>query len=115
MARPCHCERSEAIHPACQKVDCFVASLLAMTGSMRPNFYAFLAGLAAACAFQPLGLWPLMPVALAFFVRLVGDAPHLRSALARGWWFGFGQFVLGLNWIATAFTYQAAMPAWLGW
>src|SRR5699024_8125707 len=22
---------------------------------------------------------------------------------------------LGLNWIATAFTYQAAMPAWLGW
>ena len=28
---------------------------------------------------------------------------------------GFGQFVLGLNWIATAFTYQAAMPAWLGW
>ena len=23
--------------------------------------------------------------------------------------------MLGLNWIATAFTYQAAMPAWLGW
>jgi apolipoprotein N-acyltransferase len=23
--------------------------------------------------------------------------------------------VVGLNWIATAFTYQAAMPAWLGW
>ncbi|MEA3032243.1 MAG: apolipoprotein N-acyltransferase [Sphingomonadales bacterium] len=82
---------------------------------MRPNLYAFLAGLAAACAFQPLGLWPLMPAALACFIRLVGDAPRLRAALARGWWFGFGQFVLGLNWIATAFTYQAAMPAWLGW
>jgi apolipoprotein N-acyltransferase len=82
---------------------------------MRPNLYAFLAGLAAACAFQPLGLWPLMPLALAFFIRLLGEAPHLRSALARGWWFGLGQFVLGLNWIATAFTYQAAMPAWLGW
>jgi len=39
----------------------------------------------------------------------------MRSALARGWWFGRGEFVLGLNWIATAFTYQAAMPAWLGW
>ena len=26
-----------------------------------------------------------------------------------------GHFVLGLDWIATAFTYQAAMPAWLGW
>jgi apolipoprotein N-acyltransferase len=82
---------------------------------MRPNLYAFLAGLAAACAFQPLGLWPLMLAALAFLLRLVGEAPRLRSALARGWWFGFGQFVLGLNWIATAFTYQAAMPAWLGW
>ena len=32
-----------------------------------------------------------------------------------GWGFGVGQFVLGLNWIATAFTFQAAMPAWLGW
>jgi apolipoprotein N-acyltransferase len=82
---------------------------------MRPNLYAFLAGLAAACAFQPLALWPLMPVALAFFLRLVGEAPRLRAALARGWWFGLGHFVLGLNWIATAFTYQAAMPAWLGW
>jgi apolipoprotein N-acyltransferase len=82
---------------------------------MRPNLYAFLAGLAAACAFQPLDLWPLMPVALACFIRLVGEAPRLRPALARGWWFGLGQFVLGLNWIATAFTYQAAMPAWLGW
>ena len=32
-----------------------------------------------------------------------------------GWGFGVGQFCIGLNWIATAFTFQAAMPAWLGW
>ena len=32
-----------------------------------------------------------------------------------GWLFGLGYFSLGNNWIATAFTYQAAMPAWLGW
>ncbi|HEY0411645.1 MAG TPA: apolipoprotein N-acyltransferase, partial [Allosphingosinicella sp.] len=82
---------------------------------MRPHFYAFLAGLAAACAFQPLGLWPLMPAALALLLYLVEEAPGLRSALARGWWFGFGHFALGLNWIATAFTYQSEMPAWLGW
>ena len=46
-----------------------------------------------------------------------GLAPEERSAqsLAIGWGFGLGQFVIGLNWIATAFTYQAAMPAWLGW
>jgi apolipoprotein N-acyltransferase len=56
-----------------------------------------------------------MPLALALLLHLVEGAPTLRSALARGWWFGFGHFVLGLNWIATAFTYQAEMPAWLGW
>jgi apolipoprotein N-acyltransferase len=84
-------------------------------GRARPHLFAFLGGLAAACAYQPLGLWPLMPLALALLLFLLDGAPRLRSALALGWWFGLGQFVLGLNWIATAFTYQAAMPAWLGW
>ena len=76
---------------------------------------AFLAGLVSALGFAPLGLWPLTILAFAALLRLVEPAPSLRSALARGWWFGVGQFVVGLNWIATAFTYQAAMPAWLGW
>jgi apolipoprotein N-acyltransferase len=82
---------------------------------MKPLLLALLAGAAGACGFEPLGLWPLTPIALAILIVLVARAPSLRSALARGWWFGLGQFVIGLNWIATAFTYQAAMPAWLGW
>ncbi len=82
---------------------------------MLPLGLAFLAGLASALGFAPLELWPLTLVAFAGLLWLIDDAPSLRSALARGWWFGFGQFVVGLNWIATAFTYQAAMPAWLGW
>ena len=82
---------------------------------MKSLGLAFLAGLVSALAFQPLGLWPLMIGAFTLLFWLVERAPSLRSALARGWWFGFGQFALGLNWIATAFTYQAAMPAWLGW
>ncbi len=80
-----------------------------------PLVLAFLLGLAAACGFAPLGLWPLTILAFAGLLALVERAPGLRRALALGWWFGMGQFVLGLNWIATAFTYQAAMPAWLGW
>jgi len=76
---------------------------------------AFLAGLASALGFAPLGLWPLTIGAFTVLFWLIEGATSLRSALARGWWFGVGQFVLGLNWIATAFTYQAAMPAWLGW
>jgi len=76
---------------------------------------AFLAGLAAACGFEPLGLWPLTLAAVALLLWLIREAPGLRSALARGWWFGVGHFALGLNWIATAFTYQAEMPASLGY
>ncbi|MBX3560292.1 MAG: apolipoprotein N-acyltransferase [Sphingomonas sp.] len=82
---------------------------------MPPLALAFLAGLVSALGFAPVEFWPLTLVAFAGLLWLIDDAPSLRSALARGWWFGFGQFVLGLNWIATAFTYQAAMPAWLGW
>ncbi|HEY1606845.1 MAG TPA: apolipoprotein N-acyltransferase [Allosphingosinicella sp.] len=81
----------------------------------KPHAAAFLAGLVAACGFAPIGWWPLTLGAFAYSMANVREAPHLRSALVRGWWFGLGTFVLGLNWIATAFTYQAAMPAWLGW
>jgi len=82
---------------------------------MKSLSFALLAGLVSALGFQPLGLWPLTLAAFAGLLWLIEAAPTLRSALARGWWFGLGQFVFGLNWIATAFTYQAAMPPWLGW
>ena len=82
---------------------------------MKPLVYSFLAGLVAAFGFEPIGLWPLTLAAFALLLWLVREAPGLRSALARGWWFGVGHFILGLNWIATAFTYQAEMPAWLGY
>jgi apolipoprotein N-acyltransferase len=76
---------------------------------------AFLLGLVSALAFQPVGWWLLMPLVLAALCDLVARAGSLKQALLSGWLFAVGQFVLGLNWIATAFTFQAAMPAWLGW
>src|SRR5687767_9437112 len=72
-------------------------------------------GALSAFAFQPTGWWPLMALAFAALCELLLRAGSLRRALLIGWLFGLGQFVVGLNWIATAFTYQAAMPAWLGW
>ena len=77
--------------------------------------FAFLAGLASACAFAPLSIGPLMVLGFAALLWLLMRARTMRGALGLGWAFGFGQFVLGLNWIATAFTFQAAMPAELGW
>ncbi len=85
------------------------------SGRVKLLLLSFLAGLAGACGFQPWGVWPLTLGAFAVLLALIGRAQTLRSSLARGWWFGVGHFTLGLNWIATAFTYQAAMPAWLGW
>src|SRR5437868_2960306 len=77
--------------------------------------YAFLAGAASAFAFEPAGLWPLLLVAFAVLCELLCRSRGLWRALLTGWAFGLGQFVVGLNWIATAFTYQTAMPPWLGW
>ncbi|SMF61784.1 apolipoprotein N-acyltransferase [Allosphingosinicella indica] len=76
---------------------------------------SLLAGIASATGFAPLGLWPVTLAAFALLLHLVWSAPRLRTALARGYWFGVGHFALGLNWIATAFTFQSEMPVWLGW
>jgi apolipoprotein N-acyltransferase len=76
---------------------------------------SFLAGLVSACGLAPWSLWPLTIAAFVLLLWLIERAPSLWSALARGWAFGVGNFVLGLNWIATAFTFQSNMPAWLGW
>ena len=77
--------------------------------------YAFLAGGASAFAFEPTGLWPLLPVAFAILCELTCRQKSLWRGLLTGWAFGLGQFVIGLNWIATAFTYQSNMPPSLGW
>ena len=82
---------------------------------MRNLLFAFLTGAASAFAFEPFGLWVLMPVAFAVLLWLLWQTKSLGQAILTGWLFGFGQFAVGLNWIATAFTYQSNMPAWLGW
>ena len=82
---------------------------------MKLFLVAIAIGAVSAFAFAPFGLWPLMLLAIAALCETVWRSKSLKHALAIGWGFGLGQFLVGLNWIATAFTYQAAMPAWLGW
>jgi apolipoprotein N-acyltransferase len=81
----------------------------------RPLLVAPVLGALAACGFEPLALWPLTLLALAGLMQLVATAPNWRRALLYGWLFGVGHFTIGNTWIATAFTYQAEMPGWLGW
>src|SRR6185437_14304438 len=82
---------------------------------MRFFLYALLAGAVSAFAFEPVGFWPLLPVAFAFLCEFTCRSKSMWRALLTGWAFGLGQFTVGLNWIATAFTFQSNMPAWLGW
>jgi len=76
---------------------------------------AFLAGAAAATGFEPISLWPLTLISIGVLAHLVNTAGKTRGAALYGWLFGVGHFWVGNTWIATAFTYQAQMPAWLGW
>ena len=81
----------------------------------HPRLTALLLGAGSALGFEPFALWPLTLLACAALLALLEAATTRRQALLLGWCFGLGQFAVGLNWIATAFTYQAAMPFWLGW
>lgn len=81
----------------------------------RELLLLFVTGSVSALGFAPLNLWPLTFAALAFLVDRIARAARFREAALAGWVFGTGHFVVGLNWIATAFTYQDNMPAWLGW
>jgi apolipoprotein N-acyltransferase len=83
--------------------------------SSYPRLAALALGLLAATGFQPLGLWPVALAAMAGFAALLAEAPDAKRAAVLGWLFGVAHFTLGNNWIAAAFTYQAEMPAVLGW
>ncbi len=80
-----------------------------------PRLAALALGVVAATGFPPLNLWPLTILSLAATIPLIRSADSWRGVFLRGWLFGVGHFTLANNWIATAFTYQAEMPSFLGW
>lgn len=81
----------------------------------HPYAIALVAGGISATGFAPLNLWPLTILMLALWMALVIQAGSRKAAFFSGWLFGVGHFIIGLNWIAKAFTFQAAMPEWLGY
>lgn len=82
--------------------------------SVHPRWSALALGLLSATGFEPLHLWPVALAAMGgFFLLMAGRG--WKEALLLGWLFGLAHFTFANNWIATAFTYQANMPAVLGW
>lgn len=71
------------------------------------------AGALSALAFPPLALWPAAFVGYALLFALLLARP-VGHAFALGFGFGAGQHLVGLGWLATAFTFQSAMPPWFG-
>ena len=90
------------------------ANWIAAQPSRHQNTIALTAGALSALAFAPLHLLPLLPLGFAVLVWLLDTAATTRRAAALGWIFGFGQFAIGLYWIAIAFRYQSNMPPALG-
>ncbi len=80
-----------------------------------PKTGALIAGAVSAFGFVPFGVWPLLVLGLAALVYLTSKAQAMRGAAMAGWCFGIGHFTVSNQWIAVAFTFQAAMPVWLGY
>jgi apolipoprotein N-acyltransferase len=87
---------------------------VAMIGRRYPHLISFLLGALATTGFAPLAWWPLALLSFAAWMWLVHDAATLRGTLLRGWLFGFAHFFVGNFWMQQAFTFQDAMPHWLG-
>ena len=80
-----------------------------------PRWAALGAGALSAFGFEPWGLWSLTLVCFGLLIRLMMEAQSTKRAFVLGWLFGVGHFTFGNQWIAVAFTFQAAMPIWLGY
>ena len=90
-------------------------AMVSMFGRRYPRLLSLLTGAIAASGFAPHNAWPVTLACFAVWMWLVHDAATLRQVLVRGWLFGLGHFTVSNNWIQQAFTFQDAMPHWLGY
>lgn len=81
----------------------------------RPALVLLIAGAISATGFAPLGWWPATVASLALLLSLLSAVRTGKRAFALGYAYGLGQFTVGLNWIAHAFSFQDAMPHWFGY
>ncbi len=91
-----------------------VIDRFARRGFWTTAMLAFAGGALAATGFAPIGQ-VVGAVAGCAVLLLLLAANGRRRAWMIGYAFGWGHFLLGLTWIAHAFTFQAEMPAVMGW
>ncbi|HET8704778.1 MAG TPA: apolipoprotein N-acyltransferase, partial [Pseudomonadales bacterium] len=76
-------------------------------------FSCFILGALFPLGFAPFGWWPVTWASTALYMSLLSVAPTTRSALARGWWFGFGLYGVGASWVYISMHDFGYTPAWL--
>lgn len=88
-----------------------MAWLAALRG-WRADMAALGLGALAALALPPVHVIPVLLIAFPGLLALIGAAPRPAVALRRGWWFGFGFYLVGLYWITEAILIEAARFWW---
>lgn len=82
----------------------------------RRLLFAFVMGAVSATAFAPLEFFPALLIGYAALVLLIDGADAgprpVRRAAAAGWAFFFGQFLIGLHWIAYPFLVDPTNHLW---
>ena len=78
----------------------------------RADLLAFGMGLASAFALPPFHVVPVLLLTVPVLLLLVGTARRRWGALRRGFWFGFGQHLVGLYWITEAILLESARYWW---
>ncbi len=71
------------------------------------SLLSLILGILSAATFAPVHLIFLLPICYSGLLVLLMQVKTGKQAFFVGWWFGFGQFVLGLYWIGVAFTIDA--------
>jgi apolipoprotein N-acyltransferase len=79
----------------------------------RADLTAVLSGALSALAFPPLYVLPALLIGIPVLLCLIEGARRPLVAARRGWWFGFGLYVVGLYWITEAIMIEAARFWWL--
>lgn len=87
---------------------------IAALGGGARALLALLAGGFGAVGFAPVNAPVFLLLALVVLFWLVDTAASGGLAFRLGSWFGFGQMLVGLYWIAIAFQFQSKMPVWAG-
>ncbi len=107
VSENCHTTYSAAMIRLAEKIR-------GLTGGKR-LLTALAAGALAAFSLPPFGLWPVLAVAVPVMLLLLEGiaARGWWAALAAGWCFGFGYFVVSFHWIGFAFLVDAKTYLWM--